>query len=168
MAPEDKGLVLRGLALLAFIAGIVALVLAIIFWRPQPAAPTVAIMADRAPSAPGWEIRYNAAATLARRGSAQVPWALMREMLDEKQQMCNNQTRLPDGQAVYDEAAARSNMVSALRALAAWHEKQSPNTTVPPELRAIYVVVDQLAESSIVELKEQARKTRGTFFREKS
>ena len=36
-----------------------------------------------APSTPGWEVRYNAATTLARRGSAAVPWALLREMLDE-------------------------------------------------------------------------------------
>ena len=168
MAPEDKGLVLRGLALLAFIAGVVALVLAIIFWRPQPVGPSVRIPANLAPSAPGWEIRYNATATLARRGSAQVPWPVMREMLDEPQQMRNHQTKLPDGQEVYDEAAARSNMVSALRALAVWHEKQTNKPTAPPALREIYAAVDKLAESPINELKEQAQKTRGTFFREKS
>jgi hypothetical protein len=168
MAPEDKGLVLRGLALLAFIAGIVALVLAIIFWRPEPVGPSVRIPADLVPSAAGWEIRYNAVASLARRGSAQVPWPVMREMLDEPQQMRNHQTRMPDGEEVYDEAAARSNMISALRALAVWHEKQTNPATPSPALREVYAAVDRLTESKINELKEQAEKARGKFFREKS
>jgi hypothetical protein len=102
MASDDKGLVLRGFFLLAVIGTIVSVVLAILFMRPQFTPPPMGIapenlvpllvagcaegtpcgivfaLADRMPSAPGWEIRYNAATTLARRGSSAVPWALMR------------------------------------------------------------------------------------------
>ena len=39
-------------------------------------------MEDVAPSSLGWEIRQNAAATLARRGSDQVSWSVFREMVD--------------------------------------------------------------------------------------
>ena len=119
MASDDKGLVLRGFFLLAVIGVIVSVVTAILFMRPQPTPPTVAIapenlvpllvagsaegtpygiafaMADRLPSAPGWEIRYNATTELARRGSTATPWPVMREMLDEAQQMRNARERLP-------------------------------------------------------------------------
>jgi hypothetical protein len=189
MAADDKGLVLRGFFLLAVIGVIVTVVMTILFMRPQPAPSRVAIapenlvpllvagypegtpygtafaMADRLPSAPGWTIRYNAATTLARRGSASMPWPLMREMLDESQQMRNARTRLPDGTSVIDEAVARANMVGALKALAVWHEKQGAKREAPAELREIYKVVDKLAESSTVELKSQAEKARATFFR---
>jgi len=189
MATDDKGLVLRGFFLLAVIGVIVSVVMAILFMRPQSTPPTGGIapenlvpllvagypegmpcgiafaLADRLPSAPGWEIRYNAATTLARRGSPATPWPLMREMLDEPQQMRNARARLPDGTSVIDETAARSNMIGALRALAVWNEKQGVKREPPAELREIYKVVDKLAESSIVELKSQAEKARATFFR---
>jgi hypothetical protein len=167
MATDDKGLVLRGFFLLAVIGAIVAVVMAILFLRPQDTPPTtpIAPQADRLPSATGWEIRYNAATTLARRGSAATPWPLMREMLDEAQQMANARTSLPDGTSVINEAAARSNMIGALKALAVWHEKQGPKREATAELREIYKMVDKLAESPIDELKAQAEKARGTFFR---
>src|SRR4051812_2735839 len=110
MAQEDKGLILRGLGLLALIGVLVAVVLAILFWRTPvehtrsdpPLEPVIGLIAlpnvggfpagvawpalaklgETCPSAPGWDIRYNAAATLARRGSVNVPWGLLREMLD--------------------------------------------------------------------------------------
>jgi hypothetical protein len=169
MAQEDKGLILRGLFLLAAIGSVVAVVLAMLFWRPETQPPTLQALPELGqtmPSAPGWDIRYNAAAALARRGSASVPWDLIHEMLDERQQMKNNRVRLDDGQDVYDEAAARAIMVSALRALAAWHEKQPADKKheVPADLREIYQMVDKLTESPLVELKEQAEKARATFF----
>src|SRR5688572_15212209 len=117
MAQEDKGLVLRGILLLTFVSVIVAFVLVMIFWRPQPEKtrteplpefaiaslvaptmsgfpshvlwPTLGQLSQQLPSEPGWEVRYNAAATLARRGSANVPWPIMREMLDENLQLRN-------------------------------------------------------------------------------
>jgi hypothetical protein len=195
MAQEDKGLVIRGLFLLAAIGGLVTFVLAVIFWRPdepRPVAPApeprvpMAIvpalftdypasvpwgamcqLGETLPSAPGWEVRYNAATTLARRGSARVPWGIIHEMLDENQQMRNYRVRHPDGHDVYDEAAARSNMISALKALTAWHEKQptAARSALPPELREIYAQVDRLTESPFPELKLQAEKARATFVR---
>ncbi len=195
MTREDKGLVIRGLFLLAAIGGLVTFVLAVIFWRPDenrpiapPAEPRVPMailpaalagypagvswpaiyqLGETLPSGPGWEVRYNAATTLARRGSAHVPWKLIREMLDERQQMLNYRVRHPDGHDVHDEAAARANMISALKALTVWHEKQpdAVRSAVPAELREIYPLVDKLAESPFGELKMQAEKARSKFFR---
>src|SRR5258708_5618344 len=124
MAHEDKGLVLRGLILLGAIGVLVAGVLGFIFWRPHTSPPTLASppehhiptvivpqigafpsglpwyalyqLGETMPSAPGWNIRYNAATTLCRRGSDSVPWHLIREMLDEKQQLRNHRVRLED------------------------------------------------------------------------
>src|SRR5688500_14799954 len=95
MAQEDKGLVARGMFLLAVIGALVTFVLAVLFWRrPAPPAagerrpetctaqvlappgqafpshvrwPTVFKLSEALPRDPGGEIRYNAAATLARR-----------------------------------------------------------------------------------------------------
>ncbi len=199
MAQEDKGLVLRGFLLLAFIGGLVAVVLAILFSRTQPVEPplasgpveyvpsvaslvapglasfpsgvawhAVAKLGETLPSGPGRDIRYNAAATLARRGSASVPWALIREMLDEKLQMHNHRVRLADGRDVYDESAARATMMTALRALADWHDKRADKKApVPAEVREIYNLVDKLTQSRFGELTIQAEKTRATFFRDK-
>ena len=195
MAQEDKGLVVRGLILLAGISVVVAIVLGIIFWRAPAPPPTLASppehhiptvimpplgaypsgvswialanLRETMPSAPGWNIRYNAATSLARRGSSSVPWHSIREMLDEKQQLRNQRLRLEDGRDVYDEAAARAYMLSALKAIAAWHEKRKADgkTDAPPELREIYTIVDAFADSPFVELKLQAEKARATFFR---
>ncbi|MSQ96687.1 MAG: hypothetical protein EXR98_19335 [Gemmataceae bacterium] len=167
MAQEDKGLVLRGLLLLAGIGVLVAIVLGILFMRTPPVQPLLVgdPGADAPPSSSGSDIRYNAAATLARRGSASVPWPLIREMLDEKVQMSNHRVRLADGRHVYDEAAARATLMTALRALAAWHEKQPDKNVSPPA--EVYLLVDKLTASPFGELKIQAEKTRATFFRAK-
>jgi len=196
MAQEDKGLVLRGLILLALIGGLVTFVLALLFWRPQeqtttreqPAEtcipyaavpmtfagfpsgiswPALSQLGETLPSAPGWGIRYNAAATLARLGSAHVPWPLICEMLDEKLQMRNQRVRLPDGATVADEAAARAFVIAALHAVSAWHDKQKKTATfvVEPDLAVVYKVVDTLADSPVEEVKVLANQVRGKFFR---
>jgi hypothetical protein len=194
MAQEDKGLVLRGLLLLTFVGGLAAFVLALLFWRnsaPSPRQeqlpefaiaslvtpssggfpsqvpwPTLAQLSQQLPSEPGWNVRYNAAAALARRGSAEVPWPILREMLDEKQQLRNQGVRLPDGSYVHDEVTAHEFMIAALKAIAAWHEKQPANSReVSAGLREVYASVDALAESPHLALKTQAEKTRGAFFR---
>jgi len=195
MAQEDKGLILRGFFLLTLIGVLVAFVLGVIFWRQQPTetaglktAPenlvalvampgvgdfpasvswlAVQQMSDTMPSESGWEVRYNAAASMARRGSDAVPWELIGEMLDENSQKRNNLQRQPDGSVVYDEATARAYVLTALRALSAWHEKQkaAKKANVSPELRKIYAQVDRLTESPFVELKIQATKAKSTFF----
>src|SRR5260370_19681222 len=195
MAQKEQGLVVRGLLLLAAIGGLVAFVLPLLFWRPHTQPPTLAAppeysipavvvpslsgfpsaiswysvyqLGETLPSAPCWNVRYNAATTLARRGSRSVPWHSIREMLDEKQQMRNQRVRLADGRYVYDEATARAFMISALRAIAAWHEQQksNPKREVPTELREIYTIVDKLTQSEFDELKKQAEKAHATFFR---
>jgi hypothetical protein len=162
---EDTGLAKRGLLLLGAMTAIVTVVLVILFNRGGPEAPAVPDGGD--PSAVGWEIRYNAAVALARRGSDNVPWPLFREMLDEKQQMRNFRVELEGGQVAVDEVAARTALISALRALGDWHVKQraANKTAAPAGLRPVYEQVDRLAESPVAELKKEAERARGTFFR---
>ncbi len=119
------------------------------------------------PSSAGWRIRYNAATTLARRGSQNVPWAVLVEMLDEDRQMHNfrdSARRWPRPSP--NEAAARTTVLAALRATADWHKKQARDRpTVSPELRQLYAAVDKLTSSPIMEIKSQAENTRKLFFR---
>src|SRR4051812_19081385 len=101
MAQEDTGLAQRGLLLLTAMTALVAVVLWIMFQRPAQELPAEASrseaivpavvmpdagfpgavawpvlyqLADDLPSPAGWEVRYNAANTLTRRGSDRVPW----------------------------------------------------------------------------------------------
>ncbi len=196
MAQEDKGLVIRGLFLLALIGGLATFVLVLILWRTTPTRqtlqtppetyiasmmapgnlgfpshvswPTVFLLSENLPSEPGWEVRYNAAATLARRGSANVPWPIIREMLDDKLQLRTQRVRWPDGTYVDDEVAARAFTIIALKALATWHSKQPEGSTPPAALLQIYARVDELAQSPHEEMRNQAEKTRATFFRPKN
>jgi hypothetical protein len=190
---QDSGLAQRGFVLLGLMTVLVVVVLFILFQSPRqpvpvekarpehyvwsvvapastyPAAvswPALFELGETLPSSEGWEIRYNAAATLARKGSDRVPWPLLREMLDENRQMRNFRTQLPDGADVPDETAARTAVLSTLKALAEWHRQRSASTTtVSGELRRVYEVVDRLAESPIPELSKEAQKARETFFR---
>ncbi len=192
---QDAGLIRRGLLLLALMSALVVAVLAIMFQRPRQGlpeeqskpeyqaallvAPTVSYPASLSwvsiyqvgqdlPSAPGWEIRYNAASGLARLGSDHLPVGLFREMLDEKRQMRNFRVQLDDGRTVADEAKARETVLIALRALAEWHQKRKElqRPGVPDEVRTtIYPLVDELVASPIAQLKIQAEKTRSMFVR---
>src|SRR4051812_22944438 len=63
-------------------------------------------IAETAPSAKGWEIRYNATLTLARKGTADLPFETLCEMLNEHQQALNFSMCQKDGRLVVDEAAA--------------------------------------------------------------
>jgi hypothetical protein len=190
---QDGGLVKRGLLLLALVSALAIVVLVIIFQRAGPAFPVPVqrpellsaclIRSDTAfpgavawldiyrigeafPSAEGWKIRYNAAGALARRGSADMPWDVVLEMLDEDRQLRNFRVQLQDGTLVPDEAAARLTIVYALRALADWHKKQADHSKeVTPELATVYAAVDKLASNPIMEIKTQAENTRKVFFR---
>ncbi|MBI3407927.1 MAG: hypothetical protein HY040_06170 [Planctomycetes bacterium] len=188
---QDSALVKRGLVLLALISTLVIVLLIILLQRPTVSAPAAkgrpellvaAVVAPSAnfpasvswinlvqaaealPSPAGWEIRYNAARTLALRGSDQVPWDVFLEMLDENRQMCNYRVELQDGKVVPDETAARQNMLIAVRAIAQWHKKHDKQE-VSTDLARVYAAVDGLAGSPILEIKAQAEKTRATFFR---
>ena len=160
---EDTGFVKRGFLLLGGMTVLVLTVLAIILYRPPQTPPMMP--SDLPPeSAPGWQIRYNATVALARRGSDQVPWKVVREMLSEKQQFKNFPVLLHDGREVPDEAAARATVVTGLKAVAEWHRKHAGNKPVmTPALQDVYAAVDQLAESPIAELKIQAERTRSVL-----
>ena len=83
-------------------------------------------------------------------------------MLDESQQLKNFMD--PEAGAKKgepDEAAARSTVLEALKAVAEWHRKQSGAITVTPEMRSVYAQVDCLAEKPAY--KAEAERTRATL-----
>jgi len=189
----DSGLVQRGLLLLGGMAALVVVVLLIalrdssssrvttpsrtpllmpvcISMAPFPATlgwSLLAPMSEQLPSSPGWEIRYNAAAALARRGSSQTPWPVIREMLDPQQQLRNFVT-LKNGQIFPHEEEAQRTIHSTLAALTEWHRKQdrAAKPTIPADLQAVYAQVDRLAESGNTLMRVQADRARQTFFRQ--
>lgn len=164
---EDKGLVLRGLLLFALIGCIVAFVLVVLFWRTEAPRGEEVDLSHVAPSEPGWQVRYNAAAALARRGSAKTPWPILREMLDEKKQLRNTLEKRPDGTEATDPATAHTTMIAALRAIASWHEqhKSDAKLETPADRLDVYAMVDRIAENAHGEVKNQAEKARASFFR---
>ena len=121
----------------------------------------LAVLADNLPSQPGWEIRYTAASTLARRGSPNIPWTILAEILDEERQFRNFRVRLPDGRLVPDEATARRIMISGLQAVGEWHDKQDKSKVqVSEEMKAVYAAVEKIARSPLPEMRVQAEKTK--------
>jgi hypothetical protein len=193
-APEaqpDAGLARRGLLLLALMAALAVIVVLIIVQRPSaptgaaardfvlPLAattsaypgglpwPQLAALAEQLPSPPGWEVRYNAAHSLARRGSKNTPWATIREMLDQDQQRRNFPAKLSGGQIIADEESALRTVFTTLGVIAEWHKKQVPaaGSSLPHDLQLVYAQVDRLAESDVTQIRVQADRTRQTFFR---
>jgi len=160
--PDDSGFVRRGFLMLGGMTILVGIVLAILFWKPVAPPTAIPTHLPAEPSAPGWQVRYNAAIALARRGSAKTPWPLLREMLDEKQQFRNfTDPEAGAKKGEPDEAAARSTVLEALKAVAEWHRKQSGPIAVTPEMRSVYDQVDHLAEKP--EYKDEAERTRLTL-----
>jgi hypothetical protein len=190
---EETGLAKRGLLLLGFMVALAAVVLFILLKGPttptrteqrlerpvvpliQAAAPfpgslpwaTFVQLAEQAPSAPGWEIRYNAALALARRGSPHTPWHIVHEMLDIEQQRRNFRVELRSGKIVADEEAALRTVYNTLGAIADWHKKTTTDRMgqLPEGLARVYEDVDRLTQSSYAELRVQADRVRQTFFR---
>ena len=74
------------------------------------------------------EIRYNAIAALARRGSSAMSdpdrLDVLAEMLDEAKQQSQFRIKLKDGREVPDATAAQSTVESALRAIVELHKKR--------------------------------------------
>lgn len=109
-------------------------------------------------SSPGWEVRYNAALALARRGSdkAKDPaaWDTLQEMLDEQQQLRNFRVQMRDGREVPDESAARLTVISALRAVTELHRKQ-PGI----DLTELNEPIAKLARSDNALLSKEAKQT---------
>ncbi|MCI0379089.1 MAG: hypothetical protein L0215_15885 [Gemmataceae bacterium] len=191
MAQEDSGLVKRGLLLLGVMIALVVVVLIVMLRRNPSQAPAESLpveayvvslvrgdvafpagvhwanvfqFADQLPSSNGWDIRYTAASALARRGGDNVPWDVLAEMLDENRQMRNFRVQLKNGKVVADETAARTAVISGLRAIADWHRK-NPNKKKTPELADVYAAVDRLAHSPIMEVKSQVENVRKLYLR---
>lgn len=142
---------------LPVILGVVLVGAAVGVWQrwPQAEVPAPGPGPQVAPSPPGWEIRYNATLALARRGSDKVRLDVLSEILDEDKQMRNFRVKLKDGTEVPDESAARTIILSALKAVAELHAKR-PSLDLSPLSPAI----DKLAESPVVMLRAEADRTR--------
>jgi len=109
---------------------------------------------ERSPA--GWEIRYNAAIALARRGSDKAGQRLdiLKEMLDEQQQRVNFAKR-DANPPVVDEAGASSTVLNALKAIAHLH-KENPKL----DLSELKESINKLTQSSNPALRAEAEQTR--------
>jgi hypothetical protein len=128
--------------------------------RPAAALPT----APTGPKSPtGWEVRYNAALALARRGSSHVKdaavWDSLLEMLDEDQQLRNFRAKSEDGKESLDETGAHTTVISALQAVQELHRKQ-PQI----DLSTLKEPIDKLTHSPNPTLSLQARQALLTLF----
>lgn len=190
---QDTGLMQRGLLLLGGMTALGVVVMLIVLRGPDsptrdaakaepllvpmftPNAPypatltwlSLAQLGEQMPSAPGWQVRYNAAIALARRGSQNTPWPLLREMLDEQRQRRNFRILVKGGKSVANEEEAQHAVRNALAAVAQWHKKQDAAAvgTVSADLQKVYDAVDRLAQGGNNVLRVQADRTRQLFFR---
>jgi len=115
------------------------------------------------PSPRGWEIRYQATRILALRGSKQVPFEILAEMLDEDRQMKNRRVKLKDGREVPDEAAARGTVLIGLKAVLEWHKHEAAVQAVGPNdpgLQRVHAAIDKLTHSPNLVVKTEAEKAR--------
>ncbi len=108
-------------------------------------------------SPPGWEVRYNAAIALARRGSPTVLEDAVKEsileMLDEDQQMRNFRTTV-NGKEVTDAAKAQLTVITAVQALADLHARKADL-----DLSAFKPAIDKLVNSPNLAVNTEAKKT---------
>jgi hypothetical protein len=153
-----------------------------LIWHFLPAAVTPPLVAPGPASGPGFEVRYNAVIALAQRGSpravqpspqavaesvglaAPLPalvvlhgddrLAILREMLDEEWQLRNFRVKLQDGREAADEVAARTTVVSALKALVELQRRQ-PNL----KLDSLRPAIERLASSSNPVVQQEAART---------
>ena len=159
----DDGLWKRG----AFLLGLMV-VLAGIMWYFWPRRPTQGLPVEPPgnvqASPAGWEIRYEATATLARKGSKEVRINVLREMLDENIQLKNSRAKLADGKEVPNETTARLNVINAMKAVVDWHKKpeaiKAAAAAHPEELKGVYAAIDRLAQSSNLVVRTEAERTR--------
>ncbi len=179
-------MVQRGLVLLALLAAIAVVVLMALFRSEPAAAPkpkssaeplvvalsgpgtafpatlqwgSLPLLAEALPSAPGWDIRYNATTSLARLGSKNLPLDILCEMLDEELQMRNFRTQLADGKVVSDEAAARRTVLIGLKAVLDWHRHPGVAQALGadhPGLKQLHAAVERLTRSDNVKVRADA------------
>ncbi len=104
---------------------------------------------------PGLRIRYNAAVALARRGSGRAPVEMLREMLDESEQLDQHRIRYQkDGHEAADEPTASDTVQTALRAAAELHHK---NPVV--NLTALDSAIAKLKSSANPAVRQEAERT---------
>ncbi len=187
---DSSGIVGRGIVLFIVVAAIAAVVLFMIFGRRsqtlpeakadpvvavnvvQPGCPFPAVvnwgtlhnLAESLPSAPGWRIRYSAATALARRGSSELPFDVICEILNEDQQMRNHPVRLPSGKTVPDETKARIVILSALQSIQTWaNSSREPVKALGaenPGVKQLVAAVEKLIDSQNRVIRTEAKKTR--------
>lgn len=114
------------------------------------------------PSPAGWEVRYNATLALAHRGSDHIKddraWEILREMLDEEQQLRNFRHKLKDGTQVSDEGPARLTVISALQAVNELHRRR-PDI----DLSGLKDRIDALTKSKNIAVSTEAKRTQQTL-----
>jgi len=126
-------------------------------------------MSKTEPSPKGWEIRYNAALALARKGNPDLPLDIMREMLDERRQKLNFTVCSRYLRQTEDEALARRTVYNALQAFMKWYKQpQTPKKfdaenaelekKYNAELEQTYDAVAQLSQSSNQTIRTEAQK----------
>jgi hypothetical protein len=103
--------------------------------------------------AQGLEIRYNAAAALARRGSDRARLDLLGQMLDEERQLQNFRLKGKDGAERPDESTAGATLVNALQAVAELHRKKTAR-----DLSALRPAVEKLAHDADYTLRTEAER----------
>ena len=153
-----------------------------LLWNYLPTAATPPLVGPGPASGPGFEVRYNAVIALAQRGSpravqpspqavaasvglaAPLPaivvlhgddrLAILREMLDEDWQLRNFRVKLQNGHEVADEVAARTTVISALKAIVELQRRQ-------PDLKlaSLRPAIDRLAGSSNPVIQQEAART---------
>lgn len=106
----------------------------------------------------GWDVRYNAALALARRGSPKIQdpiaWESLTEMLNEEQQMRNFTVTRKDGRDAPDETAARMTVIAALKAIQEMHRRN-------PEMKlaALNEPIARLGTSASLPVRTEAKAT---------
>ncbi len=103
---------------------------------------------------PGLRIRYNATVALARRGSDKVRLGVLKEMLDEQQQLQNFRLKRKNGDEVADEPTAAKTVEAALGAVIDLHAKKPDR-----DLRDLVPAVEVLKQSPNIALRHEAERT---------
>jgi hypothetical protein len=103
---------------------------------------------------PGLNVRMNAMATLARRGSVKVRLGVLEEMLDEEALRGALVLRSKNGSETPDEATILNTMLTALKAVGELHQRQ-PDLAMP----RVRAAVDRLAAHPNVAIQAAAKQT---------
>jgi hypothetical protein len=108
------------------------------------------------------EIRYNAIAALARRGSTAMSdpdrQDVLAEMLDEPKQQRQFRIKLKDGRELPDATAAQSTTESALKAIVELHKKRPEM-----DLSRLHPAIVKLTQSNNGVIRQEALRTKAAL-----